>query len=76
MDTEAVKLLIAGLTTAIGGTGPAIAEGMIASKAMEAMGRNPSVGDSMFTKMIVALAIVESISICLIVISFLILFAV
>lgn len=36
------------------------AQGMVASKAMEAIGRNPGVGDSIFPKMIVAMAICES----------------
>lgn len=38
----------------------AIGEGMVAAKAMEAMGRNPEAGDSIFPKMIVGMAICES----------------
>lgn len=38
----------------------AIGEGLVASKAMEAIGRNPEAGDSIFSKMIVAMAICES----------------
>ena len=33
--------LVVGLTIAIGGIGPAVAIGLIVSKALEAIGRNP-----------------------------------
>jgi F-type H+-transporting ATPase subunit c len=36
------------------------AEAWVAAKAMEAIGRNPGVGDSIFPKMIVGMAICES----------------
>ncbi len=35
-------------------------EAWVAAKAMDAIGRNPEVGDSIFPKMIVAMAICES----------------
>lgn len=38
----------------------AIGEGLVAAKAMEAIGRNPEAGDSIFSKMIVGMAICES----------------
>jgi F-type H+-transporting ATPase subunit c len=40
--------------------GTAIGEGYIVGKTMEAIGRNPDVGDSLFTKMIVGVAMCES----------------
>lgn len=36
------------------------AEGYIIAKAFEAMGRNPEIADSMFTKMIIGVAMAES----------------
>lgn len=74
MDAEAVKLLSAGLTIGIGAVGAAIGEGMIASKAMEGMARNPEISNKLFTNMIVAMAITESNSIYALVVSLIILF--
>ena len=59
MEPESAKFIVKGIIifTMIA-TAPA--QAMIASKAMEAIGRNPGVGDSIFPKMIVAMAICES----------------
>lgn len=74
MTDIAMKALAAGLCMGMGSIGPAIAEGWVASKAMEAMGRNPAVGDKITPKMIVAMAICESTGIYSLVISLIILF--
>lgn len=76
MELEAAKVLAAGICMGVGAVGPAIGEGMIAAKAMEAMGRNPSIKDDMFTKMIVAMAITESTGIYSLVVALIVLFAV
>ncbi len=75
MDIEAVKILAAGLAVGLGAIGPGIGEGIAAGKALEAMGRNPSIKDELFTRMIIAMAITESTAIYALVITFLILFA-
>jgi len=54
---------ISGLTIAIGGLGPAIAIGLIASKAMEAIGRNPEATPQIQTNMVLGLAFAEAIAI-------------
>lgn len=74
METEAVKLLAAGLCVGIGGLGPALGEGFIAAKAMEAIGRNPQASDKIVPNMIVSMAICESISIYSLVISLILIF--
>ncbi|MDF2378684.1 MAG: ATP synthase F0 subunit C [Candidatus Gracilibacteria bacterium] len=74
MELEAVRLLSAALCMGIGSFGPALGEGMIASKAMEAMGRNPEVSDKVFSNMIVAMAVCESTGIYALVVSLIILF--
>lgn len=76
MELESAKVIAAGFVMGIGSIGPAIGEGMIAAKAMEAMGRNPSIKDDMFTKMIVAMAITESTGIYSLVVALIVLFAV
>lgn len=74
MDAETIKYLAAALAIALGGMAPAIGQGLIASRAMEAMGRNPSAGQELFIRMIVAMSIVESIAIYAFVVSLIILF--
>ena len=41
MDSESIKLIAAGATIAIGAIAPAFAIGLIGSKGLEAIGRNP-----------------------------------
>lgn len=74
MDAEAMKLLSAGICMGIGSIGPALGEGMIASKTMEAIGRNPKIADKLFPNMLVAMAVTESTGIYSLVIAFIILF--
>ena len=74
MEVAAVKLLAAGICMGLGALGPGIGEGIIGSKAMEAMGRNPEVSDKVFSNMIVAMAVCESTGIYALVISLIILF--
>ena len=59
MDAESMRFLAKGLMV-LGMSANAIGEGLVCMKAMEAMGRNPEAADSIFPKMIVACAIVES----------------
>lgn len=76
MDPIVFKVMAAAFCMAIGSIAPALAEGFVASKAMEAMGRNPAVADKMVPNMIVAMAICESTGIYCLVISLIILFVV
>lgn len=76
MTELAIKALAAAICMGLGSIGPAIGEGWVASKAMEAMGRNPKIGDEITPKMIVAMAICESTGIYSLVISLIILFVI
>jgi len=58
MDNLAVSLAIG-----IGSIGPALAIGMIASKGLEAIGRNPEASSKVQTNMILGLAFAEAIAI-------------
>lgn len=55
--------LVVGLTIAIGGVGPSLAIGMIVSKAMEAIGRNPEAAGKIQTNLILGVAFAEAIAI-------------
>lgn len=75
MDTEGAKLLAAGLCMGLGAIGPAIGEGFIGGKAMEALSRNPKIADKLIPNMLVAMAITESTGVFSLVVSMIILFA-
>ena len=74
MDAEAAKYIAAAICMGLGAIGPAIGEGMIASKAMEAMSRNPEEANNLFTRMIVGMAVTESTGIYALLVSLIILF--
>ena len=60
---------VVGLTMALGGIGPAIALGLIVSKAMDAIGRNPEAASKVQTNMILGVAFAEAIAIYALVIA-------
>lgn len=68
------KVLMTGLTIAIGGFAPALAIGMITAKAVEAMGRNPEASSDIRTAMILGAAFAEAIAIYALVVSLIIKF--
>ena len=76
MDPVIFKVMAAAFCMAIGSIGPALSEGFIAAKAMEAMGRNPGATEKIVPNMIVAMAIYETTVIFAMVIALIILFAV
>lgn len=75
MDMEAAKYIGAGIAIGLGAIGPALGEGNIAAKAMEAIGRNPEANGKIAPLMFVAMAITESTGIYALVVALIILFA-
>lgn len=69
MDAEAVKQLAAGLAIGLGAIGPGVGIGLIGSRAMEALGRNPEAEGTIRTTMILAMVFAESIAIYALVIT-------
>ena len=67
---EAVKTMTKGLTMAIGGFGPALAIGILVSKAMESIGRNPEAAGKLFVPMLLGAAFAEAIAIYSLVVVF------
>jgi len=55
---------------AVGAIGPAIAIGMVGSKAMESIGRNPEAASKILVPMLLACAFAEAIAIYALVIAF------
>ena len=63
--------LAAGLAIGLGAIGPGIGIGLVGSKAMEAMGRNPEASGTVFLPMIIGMAFGEAVAIYSLVIAFL-----
>lgn len=70
METEAIVAIAKAFAIAIGGMTPALAIGKTASKAMEAIGRNPEAADKVFVPMLLSLAFAEAIAIYALVVTF------
>lgn len=62
--------LASGLTIAIGAIFPALAIGLIGSRAMEAIGRNPDASNKILPPMLLGMAFAEAIAIYALVIAF------
>lgn len=69
MENNLIPLAKA-LVMAFGAIGPAIGIGMIGSKAMEAIGRNPEAANKILVPMLLAAAFAEAIAIYALVIAF------
>ncbi len=75
MEVESAKLIGAALAMGLGAIGPGIGLGLLASKALEAIGRNPEAQGKVQTTMILAIAVTEAVAIYALVIALMILFA-
>ena len=64
----------AGLAIWLGAIGPGIGIGMLAAKAMEALGRNPEAGAQIQQNMVLAIAFTEAIAIYALVVAIIIKF--
>ena len=74
METEGLKSIAAALAIGLGSFGPAMAIGILAGKAMEAIGRNPEAAPKIQTSMILAIAFAEAIAIYALVVALIIKF--
>lgn len=63
MEAEAAKLIGAGLAIGLGAIGPGIGVGILVSKAMEALGRNPESESIVRMNMILGIVFAEAIAI-------------
>ncbi|MCL4200615.1 ATP synthase F0 subunit C [Patescibacteria group bacterium] len=74
MDEASIRIVMMGLTVALGGLAPAMAIGLLTGKALEAMGRNPEASGEIRTTMILGVAFAEAIAIYSLVIALIIKF--
>jgi len=74
MEELNLTALAAALSIGLGALGPGLGIGILASKALESIGRNPEATSKIQTVMILAIAFAEAIAIYCLVISLIILF--
>jgi F-type H+-transporting ATPase subunit c len=74
MDVESARLIAAALAIGIGAIGPGIGIGILGSKAMEALGRNPEARSDIQSNMILAIVFTEAIAIYALVVALIIKF--
>ncbi len=74
MSPDVAKVFAAALAIGLGGFGPALAIGMVASKAMEAIGRNPEAAGKVQVPMLIAAGFAEAIAIYALVVALIIKF--
>lgn len=74
MDAETAKMIAAAFAIGVGGLGPALGIGMLAAKAMEAIGRNPEAAGKIQVPLLLAMAFTEAIAIYALVIALIIKF--
>ncbi|KKW47828.1 ATP synthase F0 subunit C [Candidatus Kaiserbacteria bacterium RIFCSPHIGHO2_02_FULL_59_21] len=70
MDAEAAKIIGMALAVGLGMIGPGIGVGIVASKALEAIGRNPEASGQIQPLMFVGIAFSEALAIFALVIGF------
>jgi len=74
VDAEAVRLLASAIAIGLGAIGPALGIGLLVSKAMEALGRNPEAEPAIRLNMILGMGFTEAIAIYALVVALIIKF--
>lgn len=74
MEVEAAKALGMALAVGLGVIGPGIGIGIIAGKALEAIGRNPEASGKIIANMFIGIAFTEALAIFALVVAFIVKF--
>ncbi len=74
MDPEAAKILGMAIAVGFGVLGPGIGLGILVSKALEAIGRNPEAAGVIQTTMYIGIAVTDALAIFALVVGFIIKF--
>jgi F-type H+-transporting ATPase subunit c len=75
LSVESMKAIGMALAVGLGMIGPGIGIGILVSKALEAIGRNPEVSGKIQTTMFIGIAFTEALAIFALVVGFIIKFA-
>jgi len=76
MTDQGLRMIAAGLAMGLGAFGPGIGIGILASGALQAIGRNPDARGPIFTNMILTVALAEAVAIYALVVAIIILFVI
>lgn len=74
MDTNAIKYIAMAIAIGLGALGPGLGIGMLVSKGLEAIGRNPEAEAKVRTNMILGIAFAEALAIYALVVALIIKF--
>lgn len=74
MDLEATKALAMAIVVGVGVLGPGLGIGILVSKALEAIGRNPEATSKITTTMFIGIVFTEALAIFALVVGFIIKF--
>ncbi len=74
MEIEAAKVLAMAFVVGIGVLGPGLAIGLLVSRALEAIGRNPEASGKITTTMFIGIVFTEALAIFALVVGFIIKF--
>ena len=74
MEADSMRLLATAIVMGLGTVGPGLAIGLLAGKALEAIGRNPEATPKIQTAMILAIAFAEAVAIYALVVALIIKF--
>lgn len=75
MDIETAKVLGMAIAVGLGVIGPGLGLGILVSKALEAIGRNPEAAGTIQTTMFIGIAVTEALAIFALVVGFIIKYA-
>ncbi len=75
MSADSIKAVAMGIAAGFGVLGPGIGLGILVSKALEAIGRNPEAAGKVQATMFIGIAFVEALAIFALVVAFIIKFA-
>ncbi|MBM3146306.1 MAG: ATP synthase F0 subunit C [Actinobacteria bacterium] len=74
MDAEAAKVIGAGIAMGVGAIGPGIGLGMLISKALESIARQPEVTNDIRTNMFIGIGVTEAVALYAFVIALILVF--
>jgi len=74
MEPEAAKALAAGIAMGVGSLGPALGLGMLISKALESIARQPEVSGDIRTNMFIGIGVTEAVALYAFVIALILIF--
>ena len=75
MSADSIKAIAMAIAAGLGVLGPGIGIGMLVSRALEALGRNPEASGQIQATMFIGIAFVEALAIFALVVAFVIKFA-